>query len=683
MKFFSNLRSIRKKMLFLFLPLAFLAIFIITSVNLLETKNHISSLLRNSAEKELRVISSSITSEFNAHSKFINSLSTLASSQNHQLNKGDYKKFIETLLPQNKNTYGMGVWFEPYAYNENTKYFGPYVFKNNGSLDYTEEYESDEYNYPNTEWYKKAKDLKEGIAWTEPYYDETLNITMITAAQPFYIDGKFAGVVTGDYDLSTIEDLVLNAKFLDTGYATLIDSKGNYLVHKDDSKSLKKNINNDESLNPLSKEMNSSKDGSSTISIDNISYESFYTTLENPSWKVILSAPEKELYSALSSLIFKSTCLCLFILIVYIIAIICFSTSFAKNITNFLSPLESLSKGDLSKDVKVSGNDELSKMSTFYNIALQKLRNIMDGISTNAETLTANAEELAASAQESSKSISSVSHSIKVVADNSIKEANYTEAVSSSADNINSQIEDINNNIKIMMNSSASSSQLAQNGRDFISKVINQMDDISKQVSTSSAVIYELNKKSKKIEEIITLISDIAEQTNLLSLNAAIEAARAGEHGKGFAIVAEEIRNLAEVVGKSSEDVSFLIKEIQGDINSSVESMEFSTNSTKVGINIAKETGDVFKNIYDSIYDVNSRSSDISNSVSLILVQAKEMNDTVKAIRELSSLNKDTAQNVSNETLEQLEIIGQISQATDALANMAVELQNSVSVFTS
>lgn len=681
MRFFRGLTKIRNKMLLLFIPIIVISIICITSIILIDVNKSTTNLLRGSAEQQLNLINEDIQGELAAHQKIAETLSTIAGQQGNSMKKDDYVAIMKELITKNKNTYGVGIWFEPYMYNKDKKYFGPYVYKDNDKLVYTEEYEDPTYDYFQFDWYKDALASNHGIIWSPPFYDEILKTTLISATIPFYQNGKAIGVISADYDIKTIQKLVLDQKFLKSGFAVLVDKQGQFIAHKDEEIMMKQNINENMSFKMAESEIMNNVKGATSISVDKNENEVFFDTIPNTFWKIMLIEPTNELFHGLNLLIIKSISISIIALLVLVLTIFVFSGRLTKNIKLFVDAIEHLSKGDLTQVVTVSGKDEFSVMGNYYNEALVKLGNMIKNILSNSESVASSAEELSASVEETNKAISQVACSMQSVSDNSHEQNEFSSKLASTANIINDKMLNIFNNIEVAKESANKTSTLATEGNIFVNEVVSQMNKINTQVTESSYTINELNEKSKKIEEIITMISDIAGKTNLLSLNAAIEAARAGEHGKGFAVVADEVRKLADASSKASGDISTLIQEIQLDIIKSVNSMESSNNATKSGLQIAEQTGQAFLNISTSIDDVNHNTQEVYNAISLIIEETNQMKELVEAVSDIAASNHDNTLDVSANTQQQTSIMQEVASAIEELAVMSTNLQKEVSIF--
>lgn len=221
----------------------------------------------------------------------------------------------------------------------------------------------------------------------------------------------------------------------------------------------------------------------------------------------------------------------------------------------------------------------------------------------------------------------------------------------------------------------------AKEGHAAVANSMNAMAKMATQMTASSKVVETLGERSKEIGNIVEAISGIAEQTNLLALNAAIEAARAGEAGRGFAVVADEVRKLAEQSGTAAQNISAIITGIQDDTAHAMQAMEKGNEEVQAGTKIVEKTGEVFSTMekhIDTLY------SQIQQSLSRMAAAEQATAKITSSIQEASSFSRDmanNAQSVSAATEEQAAMINDITDASESLANLAQQLQNDVTQF--
>ena len=200
------------------------------------------------------------------------------------------------------------------------------------------------------------------------------------------------------------------------------------------------------------------------------------------------------------------------------------------------------------------------------------------------------------------------------------------------------------------------------------------MDKIHGSVDDTAKVIQKLEERSKEIGQIIEVITGISDQTNLLALNAAIEAARAGEHGKGFAVVADEVKNLAEQSKESADKIANLIQQIQHDTTHAVEMMGKGTADVAEGISVVQVTGEGFKRIQQSIDQVTSQIQEISAVSEEMSASVEQVHASVDQVAQIVKEASTNTENIAAASEEQLASMEEITASSNSLSKMAEDL---------
>ncbi len=324
-----------------------------------------------------------------------------------------------------------------------------------------------------------------------------------------------------------------------------------------------------------------------------------------------------------------------------------------KPLAGFSLVMNAVAKGDLTASATVLADDEVGAMAKGLNDMTASLRKIASQIASNTSTLATSSDEL-------SQTTTSLNEGAK-------EQSRQTEQAATAITEVSQTVMDVAQNASAASNSSREASRIANDGRQKVENTVNGMNHIAQTVKDTATTIQELGKSSQEIGNIVRTINDIADQTNLLALNAAIEAARAGEQGRGFAVVADEVRKLAERTGKATREIGDMIKKIQGETERSVESMEAGITEVEKGVQLAHEARAAMERIV-------SASNNSTDMIQRIAAAAEEQS----AASEQVSANMESIANVTRNTEA---ASAQIQSASHDLSRIASELKATVGWF--
>jgi methyl-accepting chemotaxis protein len=335
----------------------------------------------------------------------------------------------------------------------------------------------------------------------------------------------------------------------------------------------------------------------------------------------------------------------------FILAIACgilLSRAISRPLRENVLFAEAVADGDLTSTLKADRNDEIGNLAKALNSMAEKLRGVINKIVDTSNTVSAAANQL------SGASLHMATGTEEVAA--------QTATVAVASEQMSATATEIANNCMRAAESAKYANDTALHGEGVVEETITVMSRISLRVNESSQTVETLGSRSEQIGEIIGTIEDIADQTNLLALNAAIEAARAGEQGRGFAVVADEVRALAERTTKATREIGAMIKTIQEETKSAVSAMVEGVREVETGTSEAAKSGDSLKEILNQI-------NSVAMEVSQIASAAEEQTATIAEISSNMGQITDVVQETARGAQESAE-------AARQLAGMAQELQD-------
>ncbi len=369
--------------------------------------------------------------------------------------------------------------------------------------------------------------------------------------------------------------------------------------------------------------------------------------------------------------------------ILNLIAALYIGNSITHPIPDLVNVSSGVATGDLSRTINIRQKtaSDIRKLIDSMNHIIVSLRDIIKGIATSSHKVSSFSQILSASAQQVNVSSQEIASSIQEVSSGAASQTERIDETSKLIEQVAALANQVYLNAQSAVNASNQAIDRSQVGAAAAVAAVEKMNNITSTITDTTEVIRALGKKSQHVGDIISTITTIADQTNLLALNAAIEAARAGESGKGFAIVAEEVRKLAEESTRAAKEIEVLIRGIQDETIRSVKSIEVGSKEVLEGKEIINNLYRTFEDINSAIKETSQTTTQISQSAQTQLSHAEQVVNAVQNVAAISQQSSASIQEISAGTEEQTASIQEMSATAQELAFLASELTELVKKF--
>ena len=489
--------------------------------------------------------------------------------------------------------------------------------------------------------------------------------------------------------------------------------------------------------------LNKGQDFNGVTNVAGVEYYSSYMPIKDGKGSVLgmfeIGIPvEKAMQSANQGVYFKIFALGAVILLVIAVCAYVFANTMSKRVNLLTASMGMAEEGDLSQNITQDcGSDELGDLARSYNRMIDNMRNLIDEVLTTGTEVSGTSKELAQNAEQATRATEQVAGAMGELASGSSQVQGNIQTTADLLSQLNESINQINKGAQVQATSvndasmtigqmaasitevdkmaqdlssvTEETNEVANKGKEAVEKTLNEMEMIKESVFQAAGQIKSLGEQSSHIGQIIQVIDDIAEQTNLLALNAAIEAARAGEHGKGFAVVADEVRKLAERSGKATKEIAELITTIQKGTDKAVQAMEKDTQEVEIGSKLAHDAAQALAEIISMINKATEQIHKISGAADILsagstkaveaidsvagiteenlattdemTTNSKQVIGSVDSIFKLAEGTAETTQAVSASAQELTASSEEVAAFANKLADLSEKLKNSISVF--
>ena len=477
-------------------------------------------------------------------------------------------------------------------------------------------------------WYKAASAANQTII-TEPYISASAGKLVITLATPVQQAGQLIGVSGVDTDLQTISNLVNALDFGGKGHAFIVNGEGKILIHPKAELALKTLADVYPNNTPRIGK------GLAEVEADGRSQFISFTHVDGvpADWYVALVLDQDAAFAMLGELRTSAV-------VVTLIAVVVIIALLGLLIRVLMEPLHAMGRamrdiaegeGDLTRRLTIHGQDEFGSLGQSFNRFVERIHESIREVASATGQVNAVAKQV----------VSASNASI----DNADQQSSRTSSVAAAINQLGAAAQEIAQNAALASQHSSDARDLAAEGQQVVGQTIDVMNKLSARISDSCGNIETLNAHTANIGQILDVISGISQQTNLLALNAAIEAARAGEAGRGFAVVADEVRNLAHRTQESAQQVQGLIEELQAGAQVAVSTMNQSQQHSDHSVEIANRAGDRLGSVTQRIGEIDGMNQSVATAT-------EEQTSVIESINvditEINTLNQQGVQNLQS-----------------------------------
>lgn len=680
-------KGIFRNLIVMLVPTVIIAVGLVITVSSINARQIIYQQINREMNSQLDTNSEYVQKLFLKHAGVAETLAQTVASSHAALKKEQYVEMLKRFPATNAETCGVGVWSQPYTLNKKARLFGPYAYKKDGKVIYTDDYSNPKYNYPAQAWYKIGMDKTKSVAWSEAYVDPVTNVSMITATSPIVDQNEqLLGVTTADMDLTSLQKKVDTMKIGKTGRVMLVDSGGTYLATDNAKKVMKQKIQKEsnQSLRVAAQKMMKAQRGETTYNLNGRTYKFYYSSIPNTPLRIGISIDESELYAPVNALLMRSVFIGLIFILLVVLILYFTARHLTRPLTTAVAELDRISEGDLTADLSedfLKRSDEaglvmraVKKTQNSLRKLLLETRNASQQVSDSNSSLNDIASQVGTHAE-------GVSSAVQEIAKGTTEEADTLTSVVERVNRFHASVLKMAEDAKVIDQTTRDASERAEAGTVHVGGLSASMEQFQSTFSRLEDKTGQLGQLIKKIGGFTDLINDIADQTHLLSLNASIEAARAGDNGKGFAVVAEEIGKLAGQSGRSAKDIQILIADLSKEMalltrTSHEMKGELGTQSKKVNDAIQS-----YQTIAEKMKSIAPKIEIISQSSVQLDQESREIFDKIQEISAVAEQTSASTEEISASAEDMNESMRQVAEAATAMHTLTEKLTKQLAGF--
>lgn len=481
------------------------------------------------------------------------------------------------------------------------------------------------------------------VVVSDPFVFPITNELIMMYAVPIYEGNRIIGVLVGKKEGTALSDMISGLGYGENGYAYVFNQEGRILAHPDVSYVRGQTNIFDEESTVHQIGLAVEKLGLGHRGVIRYVLEDDATRLvglapmEYTGWTIGVGAMEDEVLASVRELATVIIGIAVVVAGVGALLVALIGTRIARPLKDIQSVMAAVANGDLTQTVAVKSGDEVGQVAESINKSMENIRGVLQVVTDAINRLAGTSADMAAASEEVSASI---------------------EEVASTTNQFSATLDRMHNNARLMNDISREVSEHASAGEQSLEAIVEQMHELRKNTNELADKVNTVGASSKKIGEIVNTINNIAEQTNLLALNAAIEAARAGEHGRGFAVVADEVRKLAEQSAQATAEIAALVRQTQVDIDAAVREMHDESVHVDQLLVTVRESANQLHKILDAVNEITDQIEELTKGLT-------EVNASGHEIASATEEQAASIQHIATSAHELTEMAERLRQQTD------------------